>query len=162
MSTLIVFKSKYGTTEKSAQLLAGALKDDSIKVVDLKNKKFPDITGFDTVIIGGSIRMGIVHERVRKFCDKNMESLLTKKIGLFICCMQEDKKLEEFNNSYPEILRNHSTANGFFGGEFLFEKMNFIERLIVKKVAGVKQTVSKIDQEAIKEFAHRIQRIARS
>ena len=37
-----------------------------------------------------------------------------------------------------------------------FEKMRFFEKLIVRKIAKVEQSVSKIDHEAIKNFAKKM------
>lgn len=38
------------------------------------------------------------------------------------------------------------------GGEFLLEKMNFIERLVVRKVAHTRESVHDIDTEALEKF----------
>ena len=90
--------------------------------------------------------------------NNNMNVLIIKKIGLFLCCMYEgEKRVEQFNNSFPEKLRSHSSANGLFCGEFVFEKMNFLEKAIVKKVSGYSSTVSKIDVKAIDEFVEKMQ-----
>ena len=42
---------------------------------------------------------------------------------------------------------------GLFGGEITFDKMNALEKMIVKKVAKIGQDVSKLNHLAIKEFA---------
>lgn len=81
---------------------------------------------------------------------------MTKHLGLFLCCMFEGEKAEQqFEATYPKELREHSSANGLFGGEFMISKMNFLERQIVKKVAGVTSDVSKINVEEIERFANK-------
>ncbi|CAN5505516.1 hypothetical protein BH23BAC1_BH23BAC1_30740 [soil metagenome] len=67
--------------------------------------------------------------------------------------MNEEKAEEEFNNAFPEELRHHAVATGIMGGELLFEKMNFMEKFIVKTVSGQKETVSKINFPATDNFA---------
>ena len=67
---------------------------------------------------------------------------------------EEAKK--QFEKGYPEELRNAAIAHGLFGGEFLFSKMNFIERKIIKKISGVTSDVFKLDLDAIKKFADEI------
>lgn len=56
-----------------------------------------------------------------------------------------DKAAKQFETSFPIELREISISNGLFGGEFIFAKMNLLERTIVKKVSGVNNDVSKLD-----------------
>ena len=117
------------------------------------------IDTYDTVIIGGSIHAGMLQRSVKKFCNDHTKILLRKKVGLFLCCMEEGEKAEkQFNDNYPQILRDHASAKGTFGGEFIFEKMNIIAKSIVKKVANIGHSVSKISEESIKQFAIDIQK----
>ena len=41
----------------------------------------------------------------------------------------------QLENAYPKDLMDHAIACDFFGGEFNFEKMNFIEKAIVANCA---------------------------
>jgi menaquinone-dependent protoporphyrinogen oxidase len=158
MKTVILYMSKHGSTAKMVEMLKDRLTNSEINTINLKKQKSPDISNYDEVIIGGSIHVGNIQKRVTKFVENNMNVLIIKKIGLFLCCMYEgEKRVEQFNNSFPEKLRSHSSANGLFGGEFVFEKMNFLEKAIVKKVSGYSSTVSKIDVKAIDEFVEKMQ-----
>ena len=85
-----------------------------------------------------------------------MVDLLQKRVGLFMVGMNEPEFETEFNNAFPELLRNHAITSKCVGGEFLFEKMNFIEKLIVKKVSGITQNISKIDDNKISELVKEI------
>ncbi len=38
-----------------------------------------------------------------------------------------EKRIEQFDNAFPAELRKASIANGFMGGEFCFDKINFLE-----------------------------------
>ena len=76
---------------------------------------------------------------------------------MFLCCLFDgEKALQQFQDAYPETLRNKAVAHGLFGGELDFEKMNFFERAIVKKVANIEESVSKINYQNIKDFAIKI------
>lgn len=55
-----------------------------------------------------------------------------------------DKQLD---NAYPDSLKKAAIFKVNVGGEFLIERMNFLERFIIKKVSKVTETVSKIDDE---------------
>jgi len=156
MSTLIVYMTKHGCTERTAGMLKEHLYGE-VTLVNLKKEKKPDLSRHETIVIGGSIRAGRIQEGVRKFCERNRETLLGKRLGLYLCCMYDGETADkQFEEAYPEELRRHAAAAGLFGGEFDFQKMNFIERKIVKKVARVEESVSRIDSEAIRNFAVKI------
>lgn len=153
MKTAIVFSSSHGTTEKAAHLLKENLVGE-VELIDLRKQPNPDIGEYNPVIIGSSIHAGSMQAKVKNFIGKNQNVLLDKKIGLFLCCMYEgDEAKKQFEKGYPEELREAAISHGLFGGEFIFSKMNFIERKIIKKISGVTSDVSKLDHDAIKKFA---------
>lgn len=156
MKTLIVYSTRHGCTEKCATKMQQHLNGET-KLVNLKNSKVIHLDDYNTIIIGGSIHAGQIQKRVKKFCEQHLDTLKKKKVGLFICCMEEGETAQkELHDAFPDELIAHATATGIFGGEFNFEKMNFIERAIVKKVANVDKSVSKIDEESIARFAQKI------
>mgnify|MGYP002628993267 CR=1 FL=1 len=155
MATLIVYMTSHGCVEKAAWMIRDLLPDE-VTLVNLENPEVPPMEQFDTVIIGGSIRIGSIQKRIRKFCEKNMDLLLTKRTGLFICCMFEgDTAIAQLHEAYPEALRKHATAFGLFGGELEFEKMNAFERMIIRQVANISVDVSKFNEKAVRKFAER-------
>jgi menaquinone-dependent protoporphyrinogen oxidase len=157
VSTIIIYASSHGTTAKAANILCEKL-GGHIPIVDLKKTKQPDIKKFDAVIIGGSIHAGMMQRKVTKFIKHNEQELMTKKVGLFLCCMYDGEQANnQFEQAYPEGLRNHSLTNGLFGGEFLFGKMNFLEKTIIKKLKGDTADTSTLDEEAISQFAEKFQ-----
>ncbi len=152
MKTAIIYISKHGTTEKVALQIAEKLKVEEKDIINLRKDRNPDISKYDRVIIGGSIHAGMIQKRVKDFCEKNLEILLEKETGLFMCGMQKEQLEEEFRNAFPEKLRDHSHAIAMAGGEFIFEKMNFLEKAIVKKVAKVEKSISDINYVEIDKF----------
>jgi menaquinone-dependent protoporphyrinogen oxidase len=160
MKSLIVFCSSHGTTEKAVRFLSESLEGEFL-AVDLKREKVKfDLGHFDTVIIGGSIHVGNIQRKIKQFIKNNLDTLLEKNVGLFLCCMHDgETAIEQFNNAFPQELRKNSTAMGLFGGEFLLSEMNFLEKQIVKKVSGATVDQSNLDYEAIKEFASKLNNI---
>lgn len=154
MKTLIVYASKYGCTETCAKRLAEKMTGDA-ELLSLKEKKDSiDWEAYDTVIVGGSVYVGKIQKEVSEFCARHLESLLQKRIGLFICGMQEEEVLQqELQQSFPEELVAIAIAKDHLGGAFDFEKMNLMERMIVKKVSKVNSSVSNIAEESIRAFA---------
>ncbi|MGB9893728.1 MAG: flavodoxin domain-containing protein, partial [Candidatus Saccharicenans sp.] len=119
-----------------------------------RKESCPPLENFDLIIIGGSIHAGKIQKEIKRFCRKNMSLLLKKEIALFICCMYDGQKAEQqFNQAFPEKLRQTARAKGIFGGELLFEKMNFLEKTVIKKFIGVKESVSRFNPEEIRNFA---------
>jgi menaquinone-dependent protoporphyrinogen oxidase len=104
--------------------------------------------------------MGQASGKMKAFCKANEQVLLQKKTGLFVCGMHPDKEQrdKELKDAYPEALHEKAVARGFFGGEFLFEKMNVLERLIVKKIAKTTESVHQIDWDAIEIFVEKLRK----
>jgi menaquinone-dependent protoporphyrinogen oxidase len=152
MKTLIAYTSKYGCTEKCAKILSEKLPGET-DLINLEGERPVDLSAYDRIIIGGSIYMGRVQKPVTDFCNKNLDQLKGKKLGLFICCMSEGKDAEaQLNNAFPKELLDIAIAKDYFGGEFIFKKMNPLHRLIVKKIAKTDKDISKISHERIANF----------
>jgi len=159
MKTALIYISKHGTTERVAGLISERM-SGGIDLINLRYEKNPDISSYDSIILGGSIHAGMVQKRLKRFCENNSELLLQRRLGLFICCMEtdENKLNTEFENAYPPHLRQNAVAQGIMGGEFLFEKMNFLEKAIIKKISGFSDTVSNINFSAIDSFVSDFQK----
>jgi len=159
MKTAIIYASKHGTTEKVARSIAEKLmKASEIEMFSLKKNPNFYISEFETVILGSSIYAGQASRKMKAFCKANESVLLQKKIGLFVCGMHPDKEQQEkeLKEAYPEILQEKAVATGFLGGEFLFEQLNFLERLIIKEVAKENSSVHQIDWKAIDSFVGKL------
>ena len=153
MKTLIIYASKYGCTEKCTKLLRDRLNGE-VEIVNIKVKSIPEMTSYDNIIVGGSIYMGRIQKEINQFCLKNIGVLEKKNLGFFICCMNENDMAEkQLTASFPEGLLKNAVAIGFFGGEFIFEKMNFLEKTIIKKISKTNKDSSKLLQENIDTYA---------
>ncbi len=156
MKTLIVYGTKYGSTERCAAMLSEQL-NGKVELFDLKAVKDVDLSQYDRVVIGGSMYMGKIQKEVSGFCSKNLNTLKDKKLGFYICCMREgDLAEKQLYESFPQELLTNSIACEHFGGEFIFNKMSFIDRLIVKKVSKVDKDTSNISEDKISKFAKSI------
>lgn len=147
----IVYATKYGTTEKVARHIAQLL-DGNATLIKLKETKLPDLAAYDCIVVGGSVYAGKMQPRVTAFCARYMDVLLQKRVALFMCAMNIKEYDQELANAYPEQLRSHAVCVSIAGGEFLFDRMNFIERFLVRKISGITATVSKLDYEKIEEL----------
>lgn len=160
MKTAIVYASNHGATESVAHRLAQALEVNPSDVINLRKSHHIDPDQYDRIIIGGSIHAGHIQCRVKDFCKTYTADLLRKQLGLFVCCMHTGAQAQQqFDDNFPELLRLHSTSNKIMGGAFNFEKMNWFEKMIVRKVAGVNQTSSSLDEQQVADMVVELRRI---
>ena len=59
----------------------------------------------------------------------------------------------ELNANFPPGLLKIAEVKEYLGGEFLLDKMNFMDKMIVKKVSKVTSNKSNILVDKIHEFA---------
>lgn len=152
MKTLIAFASKYGTTEKCANLLKEKL-DGDVDVVNLNDSR-PSVSDYDAVIIGGPVYMGKLNSKVSSYCVNNLPNLVDKKKGFFICHMDFEKPIDQqLAEFYPKKLIETATAKAGFGGAYFVSKMGFFYKWVIKKAAGVEEDRENIQYDAIDNFA---------
>ncbi|MDR3594948.1 flavodoxin domain-containing protein [Clostridium sp.] len=152
MKTLIVYGTKHGSAEKCCKLLKNKISGEVI-TINIKIENVPDLSTFDNVIIGGSIYAGQIQKEIKNFCLKNIETLKSKRVGLFICGLSGDKFEEQLNNAFPKELASCAIAKEFFGGEFIFKNANFLEKFIMKKIAKTDKDSSNLLEENISKLA---------
>ncbi len=159
MKTLIVYATSHGCTE----IIAAKMKEDlgeNTTLVNLKREPNPSIASSHRIIIGGSIRAGQIHKRVKTFCSRNLDELQDKELGLFICCKEEGEAAsKQLLDAYPEELRIAAKSTAIFSGSFDFSRMNFMKKLIKRKASVARQNNSKVDYEAVRKFSRRMDRI---
>lgn len=156
MKTIIIYTSQHGTTETVANQIANQLNTTETTVLDLKDAGKSNWKDYDMIILGSSIHAGNNQRAMKSFVKKNMEKLLQKRIGLFLCCMRQDELDMQMQQAYPLMLRNHAFSYRWMGGEYKVEKMNFIEKFLLKKIVGVTASQSHLNEENIKEFIQEI------
>lgn len=159
MNTAIIYATTHGTTEKVALKIKELAGSENTFLFNLKDGLPFDLDVFDKIIIGGSIHAGMIQKRVKDFCKQHTLELLQKPLGLYLCGMNEPEYEVQMAKNFPEILRRHATAMDTLGGEFLFDKMNFFQKLIVKKVSGISESVHKLNDEKIQNFTNNLKNI---
>jgi menaquinone-dependent protoporphyrinogen oxidase len=154
LKSIILYATKHGTVEKAVSKLKQEM-GDNVDSFSVQNGAVPSLKEYDLVIIGGSIYMGNIQKEMKNYLKENMSLLLEKRIGLFLCAAQSEKVelQKEWENAFPEKLYNHAMIKENFGYEFDFSKMSFLEKLIIKKIKGVKESQFALSNEKITHFA---------
>ncbi len=158
MKTLIAYSTTLGCTEQCASKLKEDL-GEGVDMIRISRRRRLNLQEYQNIIIGGSIHEGMIQRSVFKFCENNLEVLLQKQVGLFVCCMDSDANEQELiQRAFPEKLVDNALASGFFGGELNIKKMNLLQKIMTRKAARL-QKEPDIDFQKILDFAQKIQEL---
>lgn len=158
MKILIAYAGKSGTTQKAVQHLQRLLPDAT--AIDLTEGS-ASVDEYDTLIIGGAIRMGKLPKEVTAFMEENADNLLKKPLGLFICCGIIEEAPKTLEAVYSQELREHAVTVKCFGGEINTKNLKGMEKVLAKVLAkqmakNPSSVVPELDVEAIEAFAKEI------
>jgi len=152
MKTLIAYAGRNGSTRKTAERMAGQIGADA-ELVNLQKQPTPVLTEFDHVILGGSIMAGSVPKAMQNFITQHQETLLSKRVGIFICCLMEEQIEQYFSRNFPEPLYSHAEQKIWVGGELVLGDHNFIVRKLLKKITGKSEDIHSLNWEAADQLA---------
>lgn len=131
MNTIVVYKSKYGSTKKYAQWIAEKL---GCRAVDAKSIKADDLKKYDTVIYGGGLYAEVIAGV--SLITKNFDSLKDKKLIVYttgltpINCREYYDKAVLEKNFKPEMLKNIKVFN--FLGKMIVSELAFPHKAAIK------------------------------
>lgn len=156
-NTLIVFASEHGTVEKCARELFRLI-DGKVDICDLNKRDIiPDLSGYDSIVIGGSIHSGKIQRVISDFCVTNLDLLINKRIGLFINCIYSgEKAIKQLEEAFPKELSDKAVVREYFGGEINELKLNYWEKIITKQMIDQENLVVSLSKEKIDHFAKTI------
>lgn len=154
MRIAILYISRRGTTEKVARLIAEALPEHEVRLINLDEEPEPDLQPWDGLIIGGPIYIGELPEKLRAWLMRHLDILRSKRLGLFICGMIPDpaQQEQELRRAFPTALQEKAKAMAFLGGAFVQEKLNLFEKMIVLFLSKTRKSQEKIEVERIGPF----------
>ncbi len=156
MEVAIAYRTRYGSAEACARMIAGRLSAETV-LVDLGRTRKPDLSAARVVVIGGSVYGGRIQREVGAFCERRRELLLQKKVALFICCLLRGEKAEaQLAASFPPWLAAHAFTRAWLGGELRLERLTPVDRFLVRSVPGAETSASLLRLEVIEELARRI------
>ncbi len=138
MSTIVIYKTKYGATKKYAEWISEELGCD---MVDAKDIKIDDILKYDTIIYGGGLYAEIINGV--HMLTKNMDKLKDKKIAVFTtgltptnCRDYYDKMVIEknFKDGVPENVKLFN-----YVGKMLVSELSLVHRTALKTLKKLMQ-----------------------
>ena len=142
MKTLVVYASKHGATKVGAERIAKGLQGE-VQLVSIKDKDAIVLDNYDKIILGTPIYAGMINKDIKSFCEANKDILRTKKVALYFCCMDSSQTDNYLKTNFTEDFSESLIAAESCGGAFYFNKMNFFEKFIIKKIMETKEKTKK-------------------
>ena len=132
MKVLIVYASKTGSSKEAVEMLADKLKKNAEVSVFNINDDPPSPEGFDAVVIGGSIRMGKLNSKLKKYIKGNKNILAEKISAVFICCGIAKDFEDYVTMQLPKNL-NCTLGVHYFGGHLKPDRVHgLFDKIVVK------------------------------
>ena len=140
-NSLIVYSSTDGHTKTICKRIIDFLKDgNSTRLVSLNDAKNLDLSEFNRIIIGASIRYGKHSKELYKFIDLN-KNILNEKESIFFSVNVVARKPEKNapdNNPYIKkflmLSKWRPKKIGVFAGKVDYPNYNFFDKYIIKLI----------------------------
>ena len=136
MSTVVVYRSKYGATKKYAEWIAEEL---NCKTIENKNLKVEDLMEYDTIIYGGGLYAEVIDGVT--LITRNLDKLKGKKIVVFSTGITPLKYTEYYDklvvdkNFKPEMLNKIKIYN--FMGKMIIDELSAVHRAALKTLKQI-------------------------
>tara|TARA_Y100001970_G_C14037058_1_gene751667 strand:- start:123 stop:644 length:522 start_codon:yes stop_codon:yes gene_type:complete len=136
---LLIFSSVDGQTKKICDRLHLNLKNNyNSKVASLEDAEAEELSSYDFIIIGASIRYGKHRSNLYKFIKKNI-SILEKKNNAFftvnVVARKENKSTPDTNPYMQKFLKTSEWRPknlAVFAGKIEYKKYNFFDKHIIR------------------------------
>lgn len=151
MKILIVYAGNNDTTQNCAHILKSKLSD--AHVINLA-KQQPDISDYDTIIMGSCIRFNEIHNSLRDFIRDNLDLLMKKNTAIYLCCGFPEKANQYLLHNFPKKLLNKCFSIQCFGGKLKVKPYKIYDMLIMKIVQKnfKLEKYTEINEESILEM----------
>ena len=136
---LIIYSSTDGHTKIICDRIRNSLKDvNSVELVSLEDVKKIDLSKFEKIIIGASIRYGKHSKELYKFINLNKNILDKKKNAFFsvnVVARKPEKNTAETNpyiNKFLKISKWKPNKISVFAGKVDYPNYKFFDKYIIK------------------------------
>lgn len=144
MEALIAYGTRWGTTTDIVKKMGEILtkKGMGVKIVNLGKENINDVSNFDLIIVGSSIKAGSWTKKALEFLKRYESVLSKKKVAYFVSCMDanDPKKREEAKENYLEKIANKFPSIkpaklGLFGGVIDVKLYGFGTKFLLKALS---------------------------
>jgi len=157
IGSLIIYSSTDGHTKAICKRIIDFLKDrNKARLVSLDEAKDLNLSEFDKIIIGASIRYGKHSEELYKFIELN-KNILDEKESVFFSVNVVARKPEKNTPDKNPYIKNFLKISkwkpkkiGVFAGKVDYPNYNFFDKYIIKLIMFI--TSGPIDTSQSYEF----------
>ena len=169
-STLIIYSSTDGHTETICKRISNFLNNkNETKIISLEEATKIDLTVFNKIIIGASIRYGKHSKKLYKFIESN-KSILDQKQSTFfsvnVVARKPEKNTPETNPYIKKFLKISNWKPqkiGVFAGRVDYPNYGFFDKYIIKFImfltngpTDTSQSYEFTDWPKVDEFAREL------
>lgn len=136
MSTIVIYKSKYGSTKQYGKWVADEL---GCEMIDAKEFKKEDFKNYDTIIYGGGLYAEVIAGV--SLITKNFEQIKDKKIIVYSTGLTPPDCREYYDvmvlekNFKPEIRSKIKMFN--YPGKMVVSELNLVHRTAIKSLKKI-------------------------
>ncbi len=139
MNSLIVYSSTDGQTKKICEVIKdNSVNKDSFEIFSIDEVFNQNLSKYNQIIIGASIRYGKHSHKVYKFINKNKDVLSNLKSAFFSVNVVARKPEKNMPNTNPYIKKFLKKTNwrprklGVFAGKIDYPKLSFINKNVIR------------------------------
>lgn len=155
---LIVYSTTDGHTKKICDRLRQVIEQDAhqVTVVSIRNESQFDLTAFDKIVIGASVRYGKHSPQIVDFIEKNRRLLDSKPNAFFsvnVVARKPEKSKPEYNPYLQKFLKRISWRPrklAVIAGKIDYPSYTSFDRLMIRLIMWM--TKGPTDPKAIVEF----------
>ncbi len=138
MKTIVVYKTKYGSTKTYAEWISEEL---SCEAVDVKNINIEKLSEYDTIVYGGGLYAEVINGV--SIISKNLDKLKGKKIAVYTtgitpldCRAYYDDYVikKNFKDGLPDNIRIFN-----FLGKMKMDELSLVHRTALKSLKKIMQ-----------------------
>ena len=157
ISCLIIYSSTDGHTKTICKRIIDLLKDGNVaRLVSLNEAKDVNLSEFNRIIIGASIRYGKHSKELYRFIESN-RNILNEKENVFfsvnVVARKSEKNSPETNPYIKKFLKTSKWRPkkiGVFAGKVDYPSYNFFDKYIIKLIMFI--TSGPVDTSQSYEF----------
>lgn len=166
---IILYSTREGQTSKIANFLADKLGVEECELVDLHQVNNIDLSQYEKVIIGASIRYGHFNKKLYHFIQKNLQQLEQSKAtfyGVNLTARKEGKDTPEGSSYIQTFLKKSPwtpSLVGVFAGALYYPRYRWFDRVMIRFImtmtGGETDTTKEVEYtnwEKVTQFAEKI------
>lgn len=141
--TLIIFSSHDGQTQKIAHYIEKEINESECQVIQLEDALNLELSEYDKILIGASIRYGHYSKQLYRFIEKNHPILTDKNAAFYsvnLTARKEGKDTPEGSSYVQKFLTKSAWQPqliGVFAGALYYPRYRFIDRVMIRFIMSI-------------------------